>query len=516
MEVSVNNYRITILSPISANNKSKVYLAQNECELVILKMVYGEDKTDLYKRIQSLRSSYFPSIIDMEYKDQTTYVLEEYLSGKELSRILKEDISRADGYTYMEELIKAVSTLHSLRPAIIHRDIKPENIIITDDRKLKLLDFDAVREYRENDQTQDTRMLGTKGYAAPEQYGFSQTDVRSDIYSVGIVCHEIADKIKLNKYETKKLNKVLDKATMFDPSKRYTSADRFLKDISHARKSLATLAWRALFVILLLAALLVLIPVFVKPREEIQGEFDDIALPAAVQEETVAQEEYLGLNIIPEDYAYTPIAYECENYLDQIESENFPHEYAFYNRNPQALVYYSPFFEAKEIETIYGERYTDDWSSLIEKVKVVDRDDTLVEGGILCIGTHTLSKLKYSNYYLTVEFTDGTTWQSKLYIHAPSTQKTDNNASLWGPIEYYSITRENDIFFNVLDTISSIERVAIKGETLQSQDYTLTKDKKGLILHSELLNDYKNDDEIEIEIEMKNKETVRGKIVIIP
>ena len=73
---------------------------------------------------------------------------------------------------------------------IIHRDIKPSNMILQADGRIRLIDFDAARIFKDNKAT-DTELLGTKDYAPPEQYGFGQTDPRSDIYSLGVTIKNV-------------------------------------------------------------------------------------------------------------------------------------------------------------------------------------------------------------------------------------------------------------------------------------------------------------------------------------
>ena len=89
----------------------------------------------------------------------------------------------------MHQLCECLDTLHTLNPPIIHRDIKPENIIYHDN-KVTLLDFGIAR-FLDSKKSKDTLILGSVGYAAPEQFGFHQSDARTDLYAVGVLCNEI-------------------------------------------------------------------------------------------------------------------------------------------------------------------------------------------------------------------------------------------------------------------------------------------------------------------------------------
>lgn len=90
----------------------------------------------------------------------------------------------------MYELCEILEKLHSANPPIVHRDIKPSNIIITNYDHVILLDFNAAK-YFTDPNTSDTILLGTKGYAAPEQYGFGSSTPQTDIYAVGILLKEL-------------------------------------------------------------------------------------------------------------------------------------------------------------------------------------------------------------------------------------------------------------------------------------------------------------------------------------
>ena len=101
---------------------------------------------------------------------------------------------------------------------IIHRDIKPSNLILQSG-KIRLIDFDAARIFKEG-KAEDTKLLGTKGYAPPEQYGSGQTDQRSDIYSLGVTMKNL-----LGSNCKGHLKKILDKCTAYDPKNRFQNVD---------------------------------------------------------------------------------------------------------------------------------------------------------------------------------------------------------------------------------------------------------------------------------------------------
>lgn len=102
----------------------------------------------------------------------------------------------------------------------VHRDIKPENVILRGSEAV-LIDFDASRIFK-SENTSDTRVLGTTGYAAPEQYGIAQTDERADIYSLGVLLNiMLTGKHPSKELASGRLGRIVQKCTMVNPKKRY-------------------------------------------------------------------------------------------------------------------------------------------------------------------------------------------------------------------------------------------------------------------------------------------------------
>jgi serine/threonine protein kinase len=133
-------------------------------------------------------------VYDFFTQEDFTYLVMEYVEGKTLGELLQEsDRQRFDEeqvVTWGVELAKTLDYLHSQNPPVIFRDLKPQNVMLQPNGELKLIDFGIARLYAPQQAT-DTVSLGTPGYAAPEQYGLDQTDPRSDVYSLGVMLHEL-------------------------------------------------------------------------------------------------------------------------------------------------------------------------------------------------------------------------------------------------------------------------------------------------------------------------------------
>lgn len=166
-------------------------------------------------------------------------VVMEYVRGENLwERLDAEGCGMAAAGRYFGEVCDAVAELHeSFDPPIIHRDLKPTNILVCPDGGVKLLDFGISRAVRDGAQA-DTKVLGTREYAPPEQFGYRQTDVRSDVYSLGMVLYHLLtgqtpnaalhDAGFADADIPQALRPVLMRATEFDPDQRFASVRELL------------------------------------------------------------------------------------------------------------------------------------------------------------------------------------------------------------------------------------------------------------------------------------------------
>ncbi|MCR5670033.1 MAG: serine/threonine protein kinase [Butyrivibrio sp.] len=149
-------------------------------------------------------------------------VVLEYFPGNTLQRILseKKSLSEAEVIRIGLELLQILQYLHSREKPVIYRDLKPSNIILGPDGHAALIDFGAARLFRKGDKA-DTVNLGTRGFAAPEQYGsLGQTDVRTDIYCFGRTLLQL---LGGEEHLSPELSEVIMKCTMADREDRFGS-----------------------------------------------------------------------------------------------------------------------------------------------------------------------------------------------------------------------------------------------------------------------------------------------------
>ncbi|MCR5094728.1 MAG: serine/threonine protein kinase [Lachnospiraceae bacterium] len=160
-------------------------------------------------------------------------IIEEYISGDSLQTILNEkgSLPEETAGNIIRQLCDILNPLHSMNLPVIHRDIKPSNIILTPAGEVRLLDLDAAKHVQE-DQTRDTRLLGTQGYAAPEQYGFGSSGICTDIYSLGVLLNVLlTGGFPAEKPADGRMGKIIAKCTQINPRDRYQSVQELIRAI---------------------------------------------------------------------------------------------------------------------------------------------------------------------------------------------------------------------------------------------------------------------------------------------
>lgn len=183
---------------------------------------------DVYKRLKRYACPNLPEVYDVFENGTEITVLEEYIDGVTVGDILSGGLYTESGVrTVIKGVCSALSVLHSV--GIIHRDIKPENIMITNEGNVKVIDFDAARIFKQG-KSADTRVMGTVGYAAPEQFGLAQSDERTDVFSVGVLMNVmLTGEHPGKRMYNGRLSRVISKAICVDPDKRYASVQELKK-----------------------------------------------------------------------------------------------------------------------------------------------------------------------------------------------------------------------------------------------------------------------------------------------
>ena len=183
---------------------------------IYLKKTLDTYDLSVYDWLRQNRNIHIPSVSSFREENGRLTVVEEYIQGDTLETLLtQEKLPDNEKKRILADICDALIFLHSAPHPIIHRDIKASNVMLTKDGVVKLIDYDAAKMVL-TEKDRDTTLIGTVGSAAPEQYGFGQSDSRTDIYALGVLIQRLFPLD--SRYDS-----VISKATQMEPNLRYQS-----------------------------------------------------------------------------------------------------------------------------------------------------------------------------------------------------------------------------------------------------------------------------------------------------
>lgn len=257
LENRVVDGKYRILKRISRASPVEVYLAMNEHinQICAVKVCGKAGKNSIVREcilnealaMMKLDHPAIPRIYDIVEDEDYTYIIREYIQGETLDVILKDygaqPVDRVVDWS--KQLCEVLKYLHGLNPPHIYRDMKPANVLLQPDGKVRLIDFETMRLYDEK-KDYDTTVLGTRGYAAPEQYGGAgQTDARTDIFGLGMTMHYLLTGVnpidppyitqpirKINPELPAQLEVIVQRCIEPDREKRYQTVDSLLRALN--------------------------------------------------------------------------------------------------------------------------------------------------------------------------------------------------------------------------------------------------------------------------------------------
>lgn len=232
-------YRLSYYKKIAEISSHKnVCLVQHlENKRVFVKKEQTVYSKEIYEFLMQCNSPHIPKIYECIEDEGCLIIIEEYVQGESL-----EDRIERTGVYEVEEVCQimivicnVLEQLHHLPQPIIHRDLKPDNIIIQENGWLKIIDFNTAKQF-DAGKDSDTVVIGTREFAAPEQYGFSQSDVRTDIYAIGVMLNYLLSREypKNRLYSDKDngtITKIIEKCIEFAPAERYQTVTELRRDL---------------------------------------------------------------------------------------------------------------------------------------------------------------------------------------------------------------------------------------------------------------------------------------------
>ncbi|MBP3568020.1 MAG: serine/threonine protein kinase [Lachnospiraceae bacterium] len=493
----MNEIQYRTITTLKETEKSSVVLAAMEgCDDPVIVKRMQNANPEVYRMLSKVDSVHIPHIIAWEQQEKVLVVAEEYVDGETLQFHLdKGTFTEEQKLSLALQLCEAVEVLHNCEPQIIHRDIKPSNILVTEDGVLKLIDFDASRQYKKLSDDSDTRILGTADYAAPEQFGYKQTDVRSDIYSMGIVL-EMLD-FKATGPAALVWRRMLDTCTNFDPKKRYKSVNILEKVI---RGSIRWYKYQWCVVCAVCIALIVSMGMILfGSHVENTGKQVDSQLLSITPEPTVVESTVLTI---------TPIL-EVAEQLKLIERDLearflYVNDYHLGKNEGQAFLVYSSMFE--QIENVNWICLTD---LLSGEQRYLSKEEYGFENSILYLKDDFMQKLRSTYYKIHIEYTMGeesVSMGTYIRVYAAEEPFSEGQYALQGNyLDYYY--EEYGILHAVLRMDATVKISAVyvnRDMEVPKEQYKLLYDGKAIELSAELLEQCKSKEKTEFEIEFDN------------
>ena len=232
------------------NTAHGVFLVKNiQSNRLYVKKVLTVYSKDVYRYLIEHPVANTPRIYEAIEDDGKLIVIEEYINGTSLEQIISAGkISETQAIEIIEKLCRIVQDLHSCAPPIVHRDIKPTNIIVMDDRTVKLLDMNAAKQYL-GAAEQDTQLIGTAGFAAPEQYGFGSSSVQTDMYAIGVLMAVLVyGRFTRGAVAGSPYDRIIERCTRLDPNDRYRSVSEIVAALSAIQNTTASVQPKQRFI----------------------------------------------------------------------------------------------------------------------------------------------------------------------------------------------------------------------------------------------------------------------------
>lgn len=212
------------------NDTTRLCIYPPKKTLYIIKRVPAELK-DVYTRISEIDNHNIAKVHIIRTVEDSAFIVRDYISGETLSDVLAEGkvYSETTAARIVTDVCTGLKGLHS--SGIVHRDVNPNNIIITPTGNACIIDYGIARSFRQ-EKSSDTFIMGTPGYAAPEQFGFAQSTDKADIYAVGVLLNVLlTGKHPGERLADGGLGRVVKKCIEVDQRRRYGSIDRITEEL---------------------------------------------------------------------------------------------------------------------------------------------------------------------------------------------------------------------------------------------------------------------------------------------
>lgn len=228
----------TVYECLKESEDSSTFLVKESATGILCVLKWGRNRQteflrnemEIMKKMADRKLSGIPKAYRIFEENGEVYLVREYIEGMSLAQMVlqKGGISEAEICRISRKICQTAEQFQNPDEPMIHRDIKPENIVVTPGGEVVFIDFGTMRSYKK-DGSRDTFVVGTRGTAAPEQYGYTQTDQRTDVYAIGqTMLYMVSESYEKNQLSecavSRRMKKIIEKACSFEPDKRYGDA----------------------------------------------------------------------------------------------------------------------------------------------------------------------------------------------------------------------------------------------------------------------------------------------------
>ena len=228
----------TVYECLKESEDSSTFLVKETATGILCVLKWGRNRQteflrnemEIMKKMADRKLSGIPKAYRIFEENGEVYLVREYIEGMSLAQMVlqKGGISEAEICRINRKICQTAEQFQNPDEPMIHRDIKPENIVVTPGGEVVFIDFGTMRSYKK-DGSRDTFVVGTRGTAAPEQYGYTQTDQRTDVYAIGqTMLYMVSESYEMNQLSecavSRRMKKIIEKACSFEPDKRYGDA----------------------------------------------------------------------------------------------------------------------------------------------------------------------------------------------------------------------------------------------------------------------------------------------------
>lgn len=248
----------TVYECLKENEDSATFLVKETVAGILCVLKWGRNmqaellrnEMEILEKLADRKLSGIPKAYRIFEENREVYLIREYIEGTPLAQMVlqKGEIPEMEICRISRKICRTAEQFQNPDNLMIHRDIKPENIVITPGGEAVFIDFGTMRSYKK-DGSRDTFVVGTRGTAAPEQYGYTQTDQRTDVYAIGqTMLYMVSESYEMDQLSecniSRKLKKVIEKACSFEPDKRYTDASELSRAIEKCQKNSRKILWK--------------------------------------------------------------------------------------------------------------------------------------------------------------------------------------------------------------------------------------------------------------------------------